>query len=152
MTTVISLSYDALVTLIGSTLTGWTRLFNADQLTENFDSALRAGWCLQVESGQTSNRNLCKVSDWERSFTLFLVTEFFGNNFDYTQQDTAIKKLLEAVSSVKVAILNDQYLGIPSGNAICSVTNDSGVFPLETDTRKFISCGVNISVNTFLGY
>jgi hypothetical protein len=152
MTTIISVSYDALVTLIGTTLTGWTRLFNADELIENFDSALRAGWCLQVESGQTANRNLCRVSDWDRTFTLFLVTEFFGSNYGYTEQDNSIKKLLEAISSVKVAILNDQYLGISTGNAICDVVNDSGVFPLETDTRKFIACGVNISVKTFLGY
>ena len=152
MTTVISLSYDALITLIGTTLSGWTRLFNADQLTDNFDSALRAGWCLQVESGTNPNRNLCKVSDWERTFTLFLVTEFFGSNYGYTEQDNSVKKLLEAVSSVKVAILNDQYLGIATGNAICDVTNDSGIFPLETDTRKFIACGVNISIKTFIGY
>lgn len=152
MTTIISVSYDALVTLVGNTLSGWTRLFNADQLADNFDSALRAGWCLQVEGATTSNRNLCRVSDWDRSYTLFLVVEFFGSNYGYTEQDTSIKKLLEAISSVKVAILNDQYLGITTGNAICDVTNDSGIFPLETDTRKFIACGVNISLKTFLGY
>jgi len=152
MTTIISTSYDALITLISNALSGFTRLINPDQLTENFDSFLRAGWCLQVENGETINRNLCRVSEWQRGYTLFIVTEFFGNNTDYLQQDTAVKKLLEAVSDVKIAILNDEYLGIPSGRAICSVTGDSGVFPLETDTRKFIGCGVNISLKTFLGY
>lgn len=150
--TVISDSYDGLVTLVGSTLSGWTRLFNADELTENFDSFLRQGWCLQVESSETIRKNLCKVSEWNRTYTLFLVVEFFGNNTNYTQQDDAIKKLLEAVSSLKIAILNDEYLGLVGGRAIAEVISDSGVFPLETDTRKFIACGVNINLKTFLGY
>jgi hypothetical protein len=150
--TVISDSYDALLTLINANLSGWSRLFNADQLTDNFDSFLRQGWCLQVESSETIRKNLCRVSEWNRTYTLFLVVEFFGNNTNYTQQDDAIKKLLEAVSSIKIAILNDEYLGIPSGRAIAEVVSDSGVFPLETDTRKFIACGVNIELKTFLGY
>lgn len=150
--TVISTSYDALITLIGATLSGWFRLINPDELTDNFDSFLRQGWCLQVESSETIRKNICKVSEWNRSYTLFLVVEFFGTNTSYTQQDDAIKKLLEAVSSIKIAILNDEYLGLAGGRAIAEATNDSGVFPLETDTRKFISCGVNINVKTFLGY
>lgn len=152
MTTIISTSYDALITVIQNVLTDWTRLFNADQLADNFDSALRKGWCLQVESGNDTNRHLCKISDWERSFTLFLVTEFFGSNFDHSNQDNAIKTIMEAVSSIAIAIESDPYLAISGGNAICSIVNDTGIFPLETESRKFIGCGVNLTIKTYLGY
>lgn len=150
--TVISTSYDALLVVIQAALTNWTRLVNPDEIQENFDSLLREGWCLVVDDSQNTNRMLCKISSWNRSFSLIMVVEYFGANTSYTVQDDAIKKLLEASSSVARAIELDDTLAVSGNNVVARVTADSGIIPIETETRKFISCSLTISLETFIGY
>jgi hypothetical protein len=150
--TIISTSYDALLVVIQAALTTWTRLVNPDDIQDNFDSFLREGWCLTIDDSINTNRNLCSISSWNRSFTLVMVVEYFGSNTSYTVQDDAIKKLIEASSSVARAIEIDDTLAVTGGKVIARVTNDSGIIPIETDTRKFISCSLSISIETFIGY
>lgn len=150
--TVISTSYDALLVVIQTALTSWTRLVNPDEIQDNFDSFLREGWCLVVDDSTNTNRMLCKISSWNRSFSLIMVVEYFGANTSYTVQDDAIKKLLEASSSVARAIELDDTLAVSGNNVVARVTADSGIIPIETETRKFISCSLTISLETFIGY
>jgi hypothetical protein len=153
--TIITTSYDALITLIGNTLTsanGWVRLTNPDEILENFDSFLRQGWCLVAGDSVNTNRELCKISSWNRNFSLIMAVEYYGNNANYSIQDDAIKVLLEASTAMAVAIENDQTLGIGTGNVIARVSNDSGIVPVEYETRKFITCSLSVSIETFIGY
>lgn len=150
--TVISTSYDALLVVIQAALTNWTRLVNPDEIQENFDSFLREGWCLIVDESQNTNRMLCRISSWNRSFSLIMVVEYFGANTSYTVQDDAIKKLLEGSASVARAIELDETLAVAGNNVIARVSADSGIIPIETETRKFISCSLTISLETFIGY
>lgn len=150
--TVISTSYDALLVVIQAALTNWTRLVNPDEIQDNFDSFLREGWCLVVDDTVNTNRMLCRISSWNRSFSLIMVVEYFGANTSYTVQDDAIKKLLEASSSVARAIELDDTLAVAGNNVVARVTADSGIIPIETDTRKFISCSLTINLETFIGY
>jgi hypothetical protein len=150
--TVISTSYDALLVVIQAALTNWTRLVNPDEIQDNFDSFLREGWCLVVDDSVNTNRMLCKVSSWNRSFSLIMVVEYFGANTSYTVQDDAIKKLLEGSASVARAIELDDTLAVTGNNVVARVTADSGIIPIETETRKFISCSLTINLETFIGY
>jgi hypothetical protein len=150
--TVISTSYDALLVVIQAALTNWTRLVNPDEIQDNFDSFLREGWCLVVDDTVNTNRMLCRISSWNRSFSLIMVVEYFGANTSYTVQDDAIKKLLEASSSVARAIELDETLAVAGNNVIARVSADSGIIPIETETRKFISCSLTINLETFIGY
>lgn len=150
--TIISTSYDALISVISNCLTGWARLTNPDILSDNFDSFLRQGWALQAEESNDLNKSLCRRLEWNRNYSLIMSTELFGANTSYTQSDDAIKLLLEASTSVAIAIDSDQTLGITGGGAIALVISDSGIIPIEMDNRKFITCTLAINLKTFMGY
>jgi hypothetical protein len=149
--TVISTSYDALIVLVGATLgSTWVRLTNPDELQNNFDSFLRGGWGVLADSTTNTNRQLCSRKSFSRSYTVILCVEFFGANTTYTEQDDSIKKILEAATSVAIAIENDQTLAVSGGHVVANYIGDSGIVPIELDDRKFITCSINITLETFL--
>jgi hypothetical protein len=149
--TIISTAYDTITALIGTTLGNtWVRLTNPDELSQNFDSFLRGGWGIIVDSTVNTNRELCGRKSFARSFSIVLCVEYFGGQASYTEQDDSIKKILEASTSVSVAIESDVTLAIAGGKAIASFQGDSGIVPIELDDRKFITCALNVIIETFI--
>jgi hypothetical protein len=150
--TIHSTSYDALVSLIKVTLPTFYRLTNPNDTSQNFDLFLREGWSLIAESSANTDRNLCKINSYRRNYVLTISVEVFGTESDEISYDDSIKKLLEAVSSVVIAIENDQYLGIAGGNAIAAIVGDSGIIPITSGNKKIVMSELTISLETFIGY
>lgn len=150
--TIIGDSYTALVNIIKNTLSSWYRLTDPNDISNNFDAFLRQGWSLIADSSQNVDRYLCSISTWNRTYMLTLSVEAFGTNSDDDLYDDSVKKLLEAINLVCIAIESDQTIAVSGGNVIARVTNDSGVLPVSREDKKFIMCELKIDVETRISF
>jgi len=151
--TIISDSYNAIVTLIKTTLPNWNRLNDSFQVDENHETFLREGWALVVDQGVNNYRELCSRSHYIRSYGITLTIEIFGADLNETIYDQSISKIMEAINSLVIAIETDKTLGIGGGIVNVSPTGDSGILPLNgPDNRKFIMCELRVDIETMIQY
>ena len=145
---VVTTAYDGLVTIITSALTGYFRLVNKDDESENLDAFLRKGWCLIIDGEEATNRMLCNMPSRVRKYRLVISNEFYGLDQDHGQQDEAVKGLLEDTETFLDTIYRDPTLGVADGVLVrADVT--SGVDFADKDNRKFILSTIFIDIERF---
>jgi hypothetical protein len=145
VTTKVSQIYDALVALVGTTLTGYRRIANP-YLVERTASqlVLMKGFGVSVGSGQETESSTGMVRGRERNFNVLLVNQVTALEQDATGHGSIEKALLEDFIALENAIELDLSLG-----GVCAkvdYTGDSGVQYLSGETGRFISISINFSV------
>ncbi len=144
MTTRIATIYDAVVDLIESKLTTYTRIPNPYAIAENTYLHLKQGFAVAIGAGVDTQRYVGCLVTWERLFTIILVKQILTTANNTGVRETIEKSILDDHDALRKAF----YLGSTlSGYAIKStVLDDGGLFYVDGGVNKFIGMELNLYV------
>jgi hypothetical protein len=145
--TKVSLVHDALITLLESTLTGYTRLPNPYQPDENTNLFLKQGFGLKLGTGENTNRTLGGFQFMRRTFTVVLTRQYFALESDADAKAATEKQLLEDALLIQKAIEEDQTVGGTSVSA--TFTRDSGIEFVSNQTERYMKTEIEILAEYF---
>ncbi len=150
-------SYHYLITLLNTVFpasAGWYRLGDPNDVSENFGVFLAKGWCLIPDSGENTNRNLCSLHTFRRTYTVQLSVQIYGAGTTYDGYDDSIKDILEASESLQLAIIADQTMGSDNEGIVARYINDSGIIPIEAEDgkSKYLTMTVSLDIEIFNTY
>lgn len=133
----ISTVYDAIVTLIEGSLTGYEKLPNAYDNTDNNELYLTKGYGVAFSAAQNTERFTgCRKASTRREFSVFLTRLIDVTAHDTTGHATLEKSLMEDLFLLVKAIEVDPDLGGAAANA--KYEADGGIEILEGDRSKYL--------------
>ena len=126
-------------------------LIDPNDMSQNFDAFLSKGWCLLIDSGENTNRKLCDIHTFRRSFTVNVSVQVYGTDRDYDLYDNSVKTLLEASEALQLAIVKDQSIGSDNNGIVARIIGDTGFIPVDSPDgkSKFLTTGILIDVEIF---
>jgi hypothetical protein len=147
MTTKVTSVYDALVTLIGTTLSTYTKIINPYIPEDNSELFLVKGYGVGFGNGENTERQLsCKLSVL-RTFKVILVNQVVLTDHDELGHASLEKTILEDSIKILSALETNTTL---NGNAIKSIyRTDSGIEFLEGDRSKYLLLEIDIECEYF---
>ena len=136
--------YDAIVSVLSTELTGYTRLPNPYSVDQNTFLYLQNGYGLAIGPGVDTERYVGCLITWRRDFTIIVVNQI-TTTMNNTDAKVIIEKgLLDAHDGLRKAIYLNSTLG---GKAIkATLTDDQGVSFIDADALKFIAVEMTVSV------
>jgi hypothetical protein len=148
MTTEVTSIYDALVTVIGTTLLpNHKRLSNPYDLAQNNDQILERGWGLAVRAGTNTNRQIGAKLSVSRDFDISLTRKFFAREFDAVKKASTEKDLLE---DMQLIIDNmEENSALDGGTYVVKYIGDSGIFNVRDSQDNFLAITVNVNIEYF---
>lgn len=144
MTTKIEQVYDALTTLVETTLSEYKRFPNPYVIDANTFLHMKTGFGISIGPGNDTERFVgCEVT-WQRIFTVTIVQQITTTQNNLARREIIEKDILNDHDKLMKAIYLDNSLG---GKAIKSfVTDDGGVNFIDGDRLKFLAMEINVAV------
>lgn len=150
MSTEITTCYDALVTLLGTTLfSGHKRLSNPYNLAQNNQQVLEKGWGLAVRDASNSNRLVGKNLTVVRNYDIVLSRRYVAREFDAVKKADGEKLLLEDLQLLIDALEKAVFLDPDSGKYPVKYVSDSGITQVMDDRDDYLAVVVSASVEYF---
>lgn len=133
----ISLIYDAYITLIEASLTGYARITNGLDPSNASSVVLKRGYAVIPREGSNTERQICGKRSYLRVFEVILVNQITATESNTASWDSLIKSLHEDVSTLfnefeKSSTLND----ITNGLGNTKMVSDSGIDFTESQNRS----------------
>lgn len=141
---VVSDIYDAIVTKVAATATGYVRVPFPYGITENTALLIKKGFGVAIDEGTNTLRYVGCLSTWERSFRIELIKQVVNTENDTLGKASVEKELMEVARSIFLAFEADPTLGGICIKAI--VRGDLGVQYEEGQTSKFLACEIGLAV------
>lgn len=147
MTTKVSSVYDALVTLIGTTLSSYTKIMNPYIPEDNAEIFMVKGYGVGFGAATNTERLLaCKLSVL-RNFKVVLINQVVVTDHDELGHAALEKSILEDSIKILSALETDTTL---NGNAVKSkYVTDSGIEFLEGDRTKYLLLEIDVEIEYF---
>lgn len=145
----ITIIYDGMITLIGSKLTGYSRLADAYNVESNDILRIVKGYSLGLGSGSNTERYISDgILTTDRLFTLTLTNLLTANEADPIAKAIIEKSILEDCYKVWKQLQITNYLSTVQV-ANCKYIEDTGVEYTFGDNHKAISVISTLSVEYF---
>jgi len=141
MTSKISVTYDAVITMLETLFPNKTRIPNTYSITDNSDLFMRDGYGLRVDGSSFSESEFCNFSRL-REFTVTLTRELLRDESDYLPYDVTVKLILEDVYTLQKNFLNANQLGQEASIEKIDFSNTSAIEEFKTDQNNFLSMDV----------
>lgn len=145
MSTEITTIHAALVTRLGTLLSGHKRLSNAYALEQNSDSILNKGWGLCLRPGRPTRRSMSCIVTVEREFSIPLTRKFVSRELDPTKKADAELLLMEDLQILIDDFEKNNAL-LSTGTYTVKVNGDSGITNVRAEQDNFLACVVAVSV------
>ena len=134
--------YDALATLIETTLPGYVRFPNPYVITENTYLHMKSGYGIAIGAGVDTERFVgCQIS-WQRSFTVVLVKQIMTTQNITGKRELVEKEILDDHDALRKAIYLNSTLGEKAVKT--TLVSDGGVSFIDGDRLKFLSMEIEI--------
>lgn len=135
---------DAIVALLSSSLTGFARIPNPYNITENVALILKKSFGVAIGPGVNTQRYVGCLVSWERNYTISIITQVVNTENDVTGRFNVEKDMIDRHRDVLLAFENDSTLG---GNCIKAViTDDSGIQYIDGQQGKFLAVEIALAV------
>ncbi len=132
--------YDALVTRLEAVLpyaSGFTRIPNPYDLSDNNDQMLRQGWGLAVGPAANANRELSCNLHVDREFTVSISRELFKLEHDVEARADVDKQLMEDLRLVFKDF--EKQTTLNTGLRFCTYVSDSGIESIRGESQVFLT-------------
>lgn len=136
--------YDAIITKVEATLSGYSRIPNPYELDENTAIILRKAYGLAIGSGTNTERYVGCFVTWQRDYTLGLVCQVVNTENDAVGRAMVEKDIIDAHRLLLLAFEQDSTLAGVCIKAV--ITDDTGVQYLTGENGKFLAVELAISV------
>lgn len=130
----ISEIYDALYTLVGTTLSDHKALTNSVDIEMNESIFLEKGYGIHFSSSIRNPRNITNFVYVRREITIINTIQVFGGDMDIATRKTAEKNLLTNQDKIIKALEQDTDLGGKVANL--TYENDGGVEIIYGEDKK----------------
>lgn len=141
----VSTIYDTLLTTLATLLSGKTRIPNTYAIEENPMQYLEDSWGLRIDPENPAASEFCRFSRL-RTFTVILCREVFADEFDTTNNDTAVKALLEDVYTLQKDFMNPDQIGIESNIEKIDMGGTGPIVSLIGSNKNFIFIEVYFNI------
>jgi len=137
--------YNALVTQLGTTLSGKIRLHNPYNLEENAAIVAKDSWGLRVENATKQDLEFCDLS-LERSFTVVLMRQLVSLASKEDGFDAITLGMLEDQQSVAALLSSPNELGQESKIDFINITDISGIQEMTSGEKKYLFSEVAFTI------
>ena len=144
MTTAISSTHDALITLIETALPLYTRLPEFFGVEENNELYLTKGYALAYGAGSNSERLISRQASWVQEYGIFLINQIMTTDHDVTGRANAAKAIAEDAHSLFIALEENPTLSSTGVRTVALSTG--GVELLEGDREKYALVELSVEV------
>lgn len=139
--------HDQMISTIESTLTGYMRLPNPYEPSENTSLYLRRGFAVGFGSATNTERMICEKVTIGRTMTVVLINEILTTETNSASRGSFEKLLMEDVFTLIKTFENDVDL---SGTTTrIKYSNDSGIQYVESESERYILVEINFSLEYF---
>lgn len=136
--------YDALVTKVSGIATGYARLPDPYNITENSALIAKKAYGVAIGPGTNTERYVGCFATWQREFTIGLITQVVNTENDVTGRASVEVDLWEIQHELLRSFDADSALG---GLVIkATVTSDTGIEYIEGQLSKFLALEIGLSV------
>lgn len=136
MPTKIEEIYDAIATVVDTTLSDYTRFPNPYVITENTYLHMKSGYGIAIGAGRDTERLVGCQLTWERGFSIVLVKQVTTTQNNTDKRVIIEKEILADHDALRKAIYNNSTL---SGKAIkTTLISDGGINFIDGDRLKFL--------------
>jgi hypothetical protein len=145
----ISIVYDQFLVKLDEiypAASGWTRIRNAENITDNPITFMRQGYALRIDAQAPAPSEFCSF-ETIRTFTVIISREIIRTDSQYTQTDDVNKLLLEDVYQIQKRFYNVDRIEIPGSIALLSLAGTTGINELEGGKNNFKFIEVSFDVN-----
>lgn len=136
--------YDAIVDLIEATLPTHKRLPNPYVVDQNTYAQMTKGFGMAIGTGFDTERFVCDLVTWQRSFTIILVQRITTTQNNIGSRETIEKAILEDHDKLRKAFYLNSSLGEKAIKS--TVSSDSGPTFVDADLLKFFTLEINLNV------
>jgi len=145
--TVVSDIFDALDSLLDSTLSDYQEFPNPYALESNADRILKKGYGFAYGPGTNSNRLVGCKHTFVQEFIVVLTNEINTTDHNLSAFKNIQKAIMEDVNSVFLAIENDEDI---NGTAVKAIyTSHGGLEIPEGDRDRYLSVEMSVEVEFF---
>lgn len=142
----VSTVYDTILSVMATLFPNKTRIPNAYNLPNNNELFLRDGWGLRMDSGSQQSSEFCNFR-LERGFTIVFTREVLKTDSQTTNEDTAVKALLEDVYTVQKDFLNVDQFGAAASIDFVLIGSSSAVTEFMGEAERFKSIEASFLIN-----